>query len=139
MERKRRQQIDAAQSNQERLARTRVPSSLIVDVINGFWRSPLNDLEKKVGLAEESLYHHMQGKRKFMDFNLADRIICALGVPMIWHVEPLKDVYQGIQFEEKECARPGCSRPVVPGKFTPKSGPKAKRFCSSDCRVAEAA
>ena len=139
MERKRQQRIDAGLANVERLRRSSVPSPLIADVIASYHTGTVGDLARKVGIEEDTLWRHMDGQRQFISFNTADRILCALGVPMLWHADPLKDVYQNIQFEEKECARPGCSRPVVPGKFTPKTGPKAKRFCSSDCRVAEAA
>lgn len=57
------------------------------------WEEARFDLAEKTGYSERSIDGVMTKRRKTCDFDFADKLMCALGRPDLWRVEPLVDIY----------------------------------------------
>lgn len=102
---------------------------LIAELIAERWPhgGGFNVLAEKVGCDEATIEGIVRQECEGCDFDLADKLLCALGRPDAWR-GVLADVYLEMPlFERCEC--PGCTATFV-------SHPKGrrKRFCSSACR-----
>ena len=103
------------------------------------YESAIRVLATEANICEDTLTKYLSGRRKWIDFNIADRLLCAMNAVHLWWVEPLSDVYWTLELDDRLCARPGCDRRVVSSKNTPKTGPKRKKFCTAECRRLAAA
>jgi hypothetical protein len=89
--------------------------------------------------------------RNEIDFDVADRILCALGDPVsVWR-GPLEEQYlaadigkqvrrlQPVGHTEgvRVCARVGCSNQVERSRTENRTGPNKKIYCSSRCRITQ--
>ena len=105
-----------------------VPADVFVPIVDQLMEARKMDysaLERRCNIKESSIYAHLTRQTE-LDFDLCDLILCRLGAPMLWHVEPLKDIYQAIDFAEPKCANPRCDN-----RFIAKH---RKQFCSPGCR-----
>lgn len=81
-----------------------------------------------------------------MDFDLADKLLCLIDKTHYWWAK-FGDIYWNVVLEEgangrkpsrygkwKVCARPGCANEFIPKKHSPKTGPKAQKYCSRACK-----
>lgn len=71
--------------------------------------------------------------RERLDFDLADHLLCKLGVPHYWYVDPLAEVYWSLSLDDNgyKCAHTTCGK-----TFTPlPSKVNKQRFCSKACRL----
>lgn len=84
-------------------------------------------LADKAGCDPTTITKIIAQKYEGVDFDLADRLFCALGRPDVWRGE-LLDVYEGMQILER-CAHPDCSVCFAP----PLHGGRRKRYCSQSC------
>jgi hypothetical protein len=84
-------------------------------------------LASKVGCDPTTIERIVEQKNEGADFDLVDKLFCALGRPDVWRGE-LLDVYEGMCLLER-CAHPGCSVQFVP----PSHGGRRKRYCSQSC------
>lgn len=86
-------------------------------------------LSGKVGCDTTTIAKIIAQENAGVDFDLADRLFCALGRPDVWRGE-LLDLYEGMTILEK-CRRDGCSVSYVPRM----GGPSGfQRYCSRRCR-----
>jgi hypothetical protein len=85
----------------------------------------------------------MDGRNKTIDFNLADRLLCAMNMTDLWRTT-LSHLYETVQFDdswkrhhhpdttgEKTCGRRGCSV-----RFTPPANRPGKKYCTPACCAA---
>lgn len=92
----------------------------------------IDDLKVQLGVGR---------KPKWVDFDLADQVICALGRVDFWRNE-LEHIYLSVRLKDKStfrgrkaargsrrCARTGCSN-----IFVPRKGGHPQRFCSPVCK-----
>lgn len=93
----------------------------------------LHILAARCGVHADSL--HAALDREEINFDLADLLLCKLGVPYLWREKPLSPFYADIEqiargFKDPDgrlrCARPGC---VV--MFRPKR--KGQKYCDPKC------
>lgn len=85
-------------------------------------------LAEKVGCHRDAIYFIVEQRYEYVGFDLADKLLCALGRWDMWHGE-LEDIYP-TKFKET-CAAPGCSRQF----WEYHRGGKPKRTCSKRCRA----
>lgn len=84
----------------------------------GFYRY----LARRCNLKEDSLANSLQ--KDEIEFDLADLILCRLGVPMLWRQAPLDELYETVSLDgPRLCRLPGCSEPL------PNTQPTT-RYCS---------
>jgi hypothetical protein len=86
----------------------------------------LEVLSEKVGCDATAIAGIIDKQNEGVAFDLADRLLCALGRWDIWHGE-LEDIYP-TKFIET-CALPSCNK-TFPER---RSGPHIKRYCSYRC------
>lgn len=142
---------------QSQLSRGRVPAERIVEEVNRAlgltwpWSfkeddpSPLSSLTKYWDGDDLRKMLRDGDRWKWIEFDLADRILCSAGLPHLWWGQ-LSDIYYGVDLSKikssrvrnaeigkRRCARPGCTKQFVPHPRAPKSGPKMQRYCSASC------
>lgn len=134
----------------------RIPAGPIIEVVRSLLQSEgeriaegvftpfaVEMLAARVDVRSDTLHSILLGKKKTIDFDLADRLLCSLGAFDLWFTD-LKDIYESsllVDGERKHkvgsasgsrvCERRGCSERFVPPKNMP-----AKRFCSPACKHA---
>lgn len=112
----------------DRLIKKRWPySEEDVEASQGELSSGQVILAEKVGCDPTSIANIVAQKHETVDFDLADRLFCALGYPGVWRGE-LLDVYEDLGLLER-CAHPNCSVQFTP----PSHGGRRKRYCSQSC------
>lgn len=85
-------------------------------------------LAREAGISEDSLYRYTMGRYKWMKFDVADRLLCAMNRVDLWHSE-LSDIYWTVPLYDKtKCENPDCSEPPVKIKDV------GSRWCSQRCR-----
>lgn len=93
-------------------------------------------------LEEDTLYHYLIGRTSSIDFDVADRLICAMNRPHLWTHE-LADIYYSVDLsgepapvpdkgDKRRCLRDGCMVEFVPSPHHP----NRQKFCSPACRAA---
>lgn len=83
-------------------------------------------LAEKVGCDYKTVENVVKQTHEGVDFDLADKLLCALGRVDMWR-GVLADVYLEMQFVET-CALPGCGK-----TFPEQQIGRAKRYCSKNC------
>lgn len=84
-------------------------------------------LAGKVGCDPTTIAKIIAQENAGADFDLVDRLFCALGRPDVWRGE-LLDIYEGMRLLER-CAHPDCSAQFL----QPSHGCRRKRYCSQAC------
>jgi len=132
----------------------RIPAEPIMALVRGyleetgdrfsegsFTQASLFIFAERVDLKGDTLDHMMRGKQKTLDFDTADRMLCAMNLTDLWHTD-LAEVYETAMLDEgmrrtkplsasgeRVCERVGCSN-----RFTPPRGRASrKRFCCQTC------
>lgn len=127
----------------------RIPTKVIVPFIQEYLNAyqmdeetstvgPVQVLADRAGLHSDSLRNYLGYRKQTMDFDMADRLICAIGRPMLWRSE-LLEWYERVDLSDPpkppppkygliRCFRPGCTQ-----MFEPKM-PWAK-YCSKACKA----
>ncbi len=130
-------------SNQH-LQQAKIPTDRLMDVIEPILLADDMDMAKlgvRVGVKGDTVYKLLS--KPEVNFDLADRILCGLGVPVAWHTH-LGDIYDSIELVDvpfpyasedgsKRCERRGCSVRFTPERRAPKVGPKVRKFCTQHC------
>lgn len=108
--------------------------------LSGMWE--MSDLRKQLGIRQNG------GKKVWVDFNLADAILCKLRLQNLWRTE-LLDIYERVCLEtpasragrivpkgHRMCARQGCTNtfPLSTGEGKG-SNQTRKRYCSKTCNA----
>jgi hypothetical protein len=57
-------------------------------------------LAERSGVKQSTLYKFMAGINQSLDFDVLDRIICAMGRPSLWLEEPLVSFYYSADLRE---------------------------------------
>lgn len=83
-------------------------------------------LAEKIGCDESAIYSVARVENDMADFDLVDKILCALGRWDMWHGR-FAHIYP-TKFLEK-CASPACNK-MFPER---KNGDRVKRYCSKRC------
>lgn len=91
-------------------------------------------LAERVQCPADTIYRISIRRSESCDFDLADRLLCALNVPHWWWEPPLKEVYDSIVLLER-CRLDGCNRYFRPGRV--KEGATRKRYCSKKHAAAD--
>lgn len=65
-------------------------------------------LAEKVGCSWDAIDGIIRQQHEGCEFNLADELLCALGMSLLWREEPLADIYFNIDLSRTVCANPGC-------------------------------
>ncbi len=98
-------------------------------------------LPRLAALAEKTALHYDTIQRVFtredyvVEFEVADRILCAVGAVEAWYKEPLNEIYRETKLLEihppkGRCARRGCTKPLPPKTW----GGLPRKYCSESCR-----
>lgn len=108
--------------------------------------SPMNALAFQSGITIRTLSRYFSGQNKYIDFDNADRILCALGIAYLWYQKPLSDYYWNVslcdkltEIQKKKRRKRGtriCASLLCSNVFTLKSQPH-QTYCSSKCRQEE--
>lgn len=85
-------------------------------------------LADKAGCDPTTITKIIAQKHEGVNFDLADRLFCALGRPDVWRGE-LLDVYEEMVFVQR-CALHSCSK-----TFPEKWSARRKIYCSVNCKV----
>lgn len=91
-------------------------------------------LADKVGCDPTTIVKIVEEKYEGADFDLVDKLFCALGRPDVWRGK-LLDVYEVVDLARRKCACPGCDRGFQPGIDT-LGRPKHTIYCSTACKHA---
>lgn len=94
--------------------RNRIPTAPLIPLLreqiasNGL-SHPI--LAAKVGIETDTLQKLLAGRSKTIDFNVADRLLCAVGAPHLW-LGPLEDIYMAADISDPEPVSPDwlCTR-----------------------------
>ena len=119
----------------------RIPAAPIVEIINAYCAErPDASLTQEGGqwmmLAEradvkyEWLEKVMYGRSKEIQFNMADRLMCAMNTTYLWHSPELYDIYMSVDLSDTRfCANPECGVefPVTDGSH--------KIYCTERCLI----
>lgn len=105
--------------------------------------APMIVLAERADLREATLYSMIRGRTKTVDFDVADRLLCAMNMHDLWLTD-LHEVYVAAGLHEGErsrkverasglkvCARKGCSNTFTQPVKTP-----PKKYCSETCCAA---
>jgi hypothetical protein len=138
-------------------APNRIPAAPIVAVVEAYLavtgdrigdgvneRASVFSLAAQADIHQNTLEKILNGKTATIDFDLADRLLCAANMNDLWRTD-LREIYDGAQLVDdirqhkagsatgsRVCIRRGCSNQFVP----PINNPR-KRFCSNACRSAD--
>jgi len=104
--------------------------------------SPMKRLEHDSGLSRRSLYMLFKGHTKWVRFNVADKILCALGSAHLWRVPPLDEHYLSVRIpdttavkrEREQPVRSVCSGPNCYKRITIRPGGSRRKYCSQSCK-----
>ncbi len=137
------------------LAPNRIPAEPVIAVLNehlgsdagwslGEPADTLETLADRADMHKNTLERMLNGRSATIDFDMADRLLCAAGKSNLWW-GPLREVYEtaslspplgphvvGRASGARTCARHGCSVTFIPPKKAP-----YKRFCSSTCKAVD--
>jgi hypothetical protein len=131
----------------------RIPAAPIVQVVQRYLQAegtrltdgtfvpaPLSPLAERIDVHADTLESWLTGHVATIDFDVADRLLCAMNQQDLWHTD-LQDLYLTAPLQEgkkkfsvaavsgsKVCARIGCSV-----RFTPKIRNPRQRFCCRKC------
>lgn len=73
-------------------------------------------------------------KQTHVEFATVDKLLCGMGQPMLWYVDPeLRVYYDMLVPETQQCARPGCENEF---DIRYKHSGAKKKYCSRACRDA---
>lgn len=135
----------------------RIPAPPIMDVVRGYLERegiragaetyesyPITLLAERADMNPDTLMKTLEGRMHTIDFDVADRLLCVMGLFDLW-LSDLRDLYQSACLEEgprkfqpmrasgsKVCERQGCSNRFEPEPRAPK-----KRFCCRKCYAAD--
>lgn len=111
-----------------------VPTKVLAPVIapllkQRFPDSGIQGLANRSGVDWKNIEGILTGAREGVEFNTADRILCALGSPMAWHSPELFDTYMSVDLSLARCALHSCD------KLVHEQGLKGNRrlYCSVAC------
>lgn len=99
----------------------------------------LTVLADKTNLHYDTIQHIWAGEEKTVEFEVADRILCAINAVQAWFREPLAEIYRNanslgaIDPPKGRCQRRGCSNPLPPKTWP---GGQPQKYCSRTCRDA---
>lgn len=65
------------------------------------WYGPSRVLAERAGIPPDSLIAVLSVRRKTMDFNKADKLLCACGLNHLWQTT-LKSLYDGVRLVDKQ-------------------------------------
>lgn len=92
-------------------------------------------LAEKVGCSWDAIDGIIRQQHEGCEFNLADDLLCALGMPMLWREEPLDAIYFAIDLSWVYCQCPGCNTRFQLQKDT--MGREVyRKYCSRQCNQA---
>lgn len=105
-------------------------------------------LEQESGVPHRTIFKYLYQDAQFIHFNNADKLLCALGVPHYWWMEPLATYYWNTPLLEKGDPYPRKSRKKTPAGLLAQccapgcvnefdaysSSGKQKLYCSKKCR-----
>lgn len=108
--------------------RATVPTKLIAPIVKRYleqyemedlhWsarkRSPLIILANECGIHQRRLHRILSGETEEVHFDVADMLLCKMGLVMLWYAPPLSDIYWSLDLTEYAPARP---KKVVPARF----------------------
>jgi hypothetical protein len=58
--------------------------------------SPLVVLADEMGVSYDSLYDILRSRKRSIDFNMADLMLCKMGLVHLWRSPALRDIYEGV-------------------------------------------
>jgi hypothetical protein len=61
--------------------------------------SPVTILAGEAGISSSTLQKYLNDERQFISFDIADRLLTAMGRPDLWQVEPLRGVYEALDLD----------------------------------------
>lgn len=106
------------------MIRATVPTKLLSPIIERYleqydmemWRggrepSPLVLLAGECGINPRRLHRILSGETEEVHFDVADTLLCKMGLVMLWYTPPLSDVYWTLDLTEYE---PKKKRAVLP-------------------------
>jgi hypothetical protein len=90
-------------------------------------------LAEKAEVDPTTITHYVSGERAAVEFDRADRLLCAMGLVDLWRSE-LHDYYYGVNLKLRQCEHPNCSVWFEPttGPDTVRGG-NAQRYCTKAC------
>lgn len=93
-------------------------------------------LAERAGMEYDVLWHTLAGRAKTIDFDVADRLMCAMGLVHLWWREPLKTIYENVDLSGKStCMARECGREFdLPEQVR---GGNEPLYCSSRCQNRE--
>lgn len=97
----------------------------------------LTVLAEKTELHYDTIQHIWSGEANALEFDVVDRILCAVGAVQAWFAEPLAEYYRGRiatrpRKPKSRCHRVGCSN-KIPQREWP--GGQPSKYCSVKCRI----
>lgn len=131
-------------------AEAQVPAELLKPRIEAYMeklRMSPSDFRDKHGVTGDALKKILAGEG-LVRFDTADKVICSIGSPFVWHVDPdLHEVYRKIDLRwiderggtkvltpyqtARRCAGQGCTEVFVPNKHASKDA----KYHSPACRA----
>lgn len=96
----------------------------------------LTTLAIKTALHFDVIERVYSGRKISVQFDTADRILCAVGAVQAWYDEPLLSIYREhsameVDPPKNRCHRRGCSNVVPPRAFP---GGRPRKYCCLSCR-----
>lgn len=98
-------------------------------------------LAERAGMPADTLSNVLNGRAQTVEFDIADRLICKMGIPMLWQEDPvLRHAYwRGKEpvdlLAQLVCAAPDCDTHFsIFGGFG-SSGAHRRMYCSEACAV----
>lgn len=125
-----------------------VPAALIRPYVLEFVDDPipapgqplpaLTTLATKTALSYDTIQRVWAGTTESLQFDVADRILCAVNAVQAWFREPLRQIYTQHALPEivpprGRCQRRGCTASLPPKK---QPGGQPRKYCSRTCRDA---
>lgn len=88
----------------------------------------------KAGIHVDTLTKILSEERESCEFDIADKLLCALSAPQLWYGE-LSHIYYAIDLAWETCACPGCEA-TFPLELDTLGRIKQTLYCSTACRTA---
>lgn len=126
---------------------SKIPTELITPIVSTYLENHDEDyqtLALRARVHHDTLWTVIQGLHKRVDFDISDRLLCAMGLVHLWWREPLREVYYSVDLSEKgrapklepgqvRCHAPGCLLIFLPRRGG-SGGHNKQLYCSDRCR-----
>lgn len=91
-------------------------------------------IAERAGISLDTITRILSGERESCEFDIADKLLCALHAPQLWYGE-LSHIYYAVDLMWEKCACPGCEATFTLEVDT-MGRIKQTRYCSTACRTA---